>query len=53
VTLPVAVVVSSGRTLTVWFEAADDRIRAIRLAGEARFVAGGRLDPEGLLEGLL
>ena len=48
VTPPIAVVVSSGRTLTVRFSTKADRIADIRLAGEARFVATGVLDPEGL-----
>ncbi|MDQ3657002.1 MAG: diaminopimelate epimerase [Chloroflexota bacterium] len=48
VTQPVAVMVSSGRTLTVQFSTRLDRIADIRLTGEAWFVAGGVLDPEGL-----
>jgi diaminopimelate epimerase len=45
---PVAVRVSSGQTLTVDFDHARDGIVSIRLSGEARFVATGILDPEGL-----
>jgi diaminopimelate epimerase len=48
VSRPVSVVVSSGRTLQVDFSAAPDRITGIELSGEARVVAHGELDPEGL-----
>ena len=44
---PVSVIVSSGETLTVAFDTAGDRFTAIRLGGQARFVATGVLDPEG------
>ena len=45
---PVSVVVSSGQQLTVDFARNDRGITDIRLSGEARFVATGLLDPEGL-----
>jgi diaminopimelate epimerase len=44
---PVTVVTSSTRPLTVSWTADGDTVRDIRLAGEARFVAWGVLDPEG------
>ncbi len=46
--LPVSVVVSSGRALQVDFTPSGDRITGIRLSGEARVVAHGAIDPEGL-----
>ncbi|MEJ7900873.1 MAG: diaminopimelate epimerase [Thermomicrobiales bacterium] len=49
VTQPVSVVVSSGQTLTVRLSMSDGGISKIRLAGEARFVATGVLDPESLV----
>ena len=45
---PVTVVVSSGRSLLVDFTLTSDGATGIRLVGEARFVATGVLDPEGL-----
>ncbi len=48
VSRPVSVVVSGGRTLQVDFTPTPDRITGIRLSGEARIVAHGELDPEGL-----
>jgi diaminopimelate epimerase len=48
VSRPVSVVVSSGRTLQVDFTPVPDRITDITLTGEARIVAHGELDPEGL-----
>jgi diaminopimelate epimerase len=48
VSRPVSVVVSSGRTLQVDFTSAPARITGITLSGEARIVAHGELDPEGL-----
>jgi diaminopimelate epimerase len=44
---PVTVVTSSTRPLTVSWTADGKAVRDIRLAGEARFVAWGVLDPEG------
>lgn len=46
---PVRVVTSSGRPLTVQWNAKGDSAREIRLIGEARFVARGVLDPEGFV----
>jgi len=45
---PVTVITSSGRPLTVSWMGEGDAVRDVRLSGEARFVAWGVLDPEGL-----
>jgi diaminopimelate epimerase len=49
VSLPVEVVVSSGRRLRVSFELDGSWARQVRLSGEARFVAEGVLSAEGLV----
>ena len=51
-TSPLSVITSSGRPLQVTFGWDDETASArdIHLAGEARFIATGRLDPEGWLE---
>jgi diaminopimelate epimerase len=48
---PVRVVVSSGEVLEVGLAVGPDRVRDIRLAGEARFVASGTIDPELWMDG--
>lgn len=47
VSRPVTVITSSGRPLTVTWDGDGAHARGVRLAGEARFVARGTLDPEG------
>ncbi len=49
VSQPVTVVTSSGRPLVVTWVNEGDRYTDIRLTGEARFVARGDLDAEGLI----
>jgi diaminopimelate epimerase len=48
VTPPVTVITSSTRLLTVSWDGDGETVRDVRLRGEARFVAWGVLDPEGL-----
>lgn len=48
VAAPVTVVVSSGQALVVQLERAAAGFTGITLTGEARFVASGTPDPEGL-----
>lgn len=46
---PVTVITSSGRPIVVSFDLVDRCATAIRITGEARFVASGNLHPEGWL----
>lgn len=45
---PVDVVTSSGRILQVAFQRRDDHVAQVTLAGDARIVARGEIDPEAL-----